>query len=1103
MHLPPLRLAAEWRTKLRLRRWRRIIERSGLFDERFYRSRAADLAPDGDPLDHYLRTGWRELNPNQLFESSWYVRTYASVLKPVDNPLVDFIGNSPARNPGPYFDAARYLEEYTDVAASGANPLTHYLRFGRHEGRSARLVAGNVPTTSAVLTRFESWLSANTLSTVDVEELAERLAARGASLPTISIVVPVYRPDEQLLERAVESVRRQLFDRWELWLVNDSASLETSALIDSWTVRDERIGTVHSQENRGISAATNAGAAAARGDVLLFLDQDDELSVECVGEIAIHYADCPTCDLVYSDDDKIDATGRRYDPQFKPDWSPALLLSWMYIGHALSVRRSLFERIGGFRSQFDGAQDYDFALRATEVARDVGHVSKILYHWRALKGSTALGAAEKPLSIDRGRLAIEEALNRRGIPGATVARAEWAERTGAGAYRINFGPSSSTVAVVLEVRSNLETAYRSLEVLSATTPAPAEIVLVKRSDNVDSQALLRLAEEFGARVVAETTAAILDSCTSDRLLFLSAELVPRTSDWLSQMAGWMDVERIGVVGARILRGHRLLESGRIRGSEGLPVRAFEGLDADDAGYLGFAKTTRESCFAGRQCFMTSRAIFSQLGGFFDQEYGEELAAADFCSRAAELGYATIICGSVDIDEPGETPDRAAAPLAGFAKFRSHRATGSDRWYSPHLSSENGLFQIASSRPEISSSRTIRLAAVSHNLNREGASNVLLDLLLALKSTGAAEPVVISPTDGPLRAAYEHAGVEVVIQDEFDTIAVDRRSQQAQLSDFASLLQSRNTDVVLANTLHSYWAIASAASAEIPCLWAQHESDPWETYFDFVPANVRSVAFECFAQAYQVIYVAEATRSAWRALETRHNFKLIRHGIPHAVLARDTKRWTRRSARGALAVADGAGVICLVGTLCERKGQLDALDAYSKLSPDLRDQTLLYIVGPIGEELYGAECLAAADAIGSDRIKMTGAVDDPFLYYRAADVGLCTSRVESAPRVLTEAMACGLPIVTTPVFGIPEMVREDVNALFYEAGDTEQLARQLERLMRDDDLRKDMGANSQQVLASLPGFAEMLEAYRSCIREAAGLSMRDFLDPHGTFCVPNV
>jgi glycosyltransferase involved in cell wall biosynthesis len=511
-------------------------------------------------------------------------------------------------------------------------------------------------------------------------------------------------------------------------------------------------------------------------------------------------------------------------------------------------------------------------------------------------------------------------------------------------------------------------------------------------------------------------------------------------------------------------------------------------------------TTRECQFAGRRCFMTPRALFSRLRGFSDEEFGEELAAADFCSRAARLGYSTIVCGSVDFDELGEMSGNAAGALAGAAQFRAQHGAMNDPWYSPHLSSEHGRFEVGSLRPEITRSRPVRLAAVSHNLNREGASNVLFDLLAGLKAIGAAEPLVISPSDGPLRDAYEAAGIEVVVKTGVDVVPVDDVSDEAQLRDFASLLRTWNTDVLLANTLRSYWAVRSAASAEVPVLWAQHESDPWETYFDFLPANVRSVAFECFAQAYQVIYVAEATRSAWRALETRHNFKLIRHGIPPAVLARETKRWTRRSARTALGVPQGARVICLVGTVCQRKGQLDAIEAWSKLSPEVREQSFLYIVGDIGEEFYGAECTAASAALGTDRIKMTGPVDDPFLYYRAADVALCTSRVESAPRVLTEAMACGLPIVTTPVFGIPEIVTENVNALFYDPGDTDRLALQVERLMRDDKLRINMSAMSEQVLGSQPGFAEMLEAYRACVRQAAGLSMSHFLNPHGTFCV---
>ena len=165
-------------------------------------------------------------------------------------------------------------------------------------------------------------------------------------------------------------------------------------------IRESRSSTV--AENGNISRATNSAAELATGDFLLFLDQDDELAPDALGEIALALAAAPDADILYTDDDKIDVDGRRYAPQFKPDWSPELLLSYMYFSHAFVVRRSLFAGLGGFRAGFEGSQDYDFALRATERARGIVHVPLVLYHWRATPGSTATSGAAKPASFDVG-----------------------------------------------------------------------------------------------------------------------------------------------------------------------------------------------------------------------------------------------------------------------------------------------------------------------------------------------------------------------------------------------------------------------------------------------------------------------------------------------------------------------------------------------------------------------------------------------------------------------------------------------------------------------------------------------------------------------------
>jgi glycosyltransferase involved in cell wall biosynthesis len=235
------------------------------------------------------------------------------------------------------------------------------------------------------------------------------------------VVVPVYRTPIWALRRCVGSVLAQTFDDWEMCLVDDaSKSPELTETLRSLAKLDRRITVLTSPINGGISAATNTAVAATTGQFIAFLDHDDELRPQALGVVAANIASNPEADVFYSDEDKINTAGERFDPLFKPDWSPDLLLSFAYTSHLTVLRRSLFDEVGGLRSDYDGSQDYDLTLRATEAARAVVHIPEVLYHWRSLPGSAASDTTSqqaKPWAYEAGRRAIEDALRRRGEPG--------------------------------------------------------------------------------------------------------------------------------------------------------------------------------------------------------------------------------------------------------------------------------------------------------------------------------------------------------------------------------------------------------------------------------------------------------------------------------------------------------------------------------------------------------------------------------------------------------------------------------------------------------------------------------------------------------------
>ena len=207
------------------------------------------------------------------------------------------------------------------------------------------------------------------------------------------------------------------------------------------------------RQNGNISRATNTAAEMAEGEFLVFMDHDDEIEPDALGEVVLALAERPDADILYTDDDKIDESGRRFAPQFKPDWSPELLLSYMYMSHLLVVRRTLYWRAGGMRLGFEGSQDYDLALRATELAGPIVHIPKILYHWRVVPGSTASSGAAKPNSFQAGLRAVQEALDRRRIDGEVI-HPEWAAKAGCGIFSHRFPDRGPRVAILIPTRNH-------------------------------------------------------------------------------------------------------------------------------------------------------------------------------------------------------------------------------------------------------------------------------------------------------------------------------------------------------------------------------------------------------------------------------------------------------------------------------------------------------------------------------------------------------------------------------------------------------------------------------------------------------------------------
>lgn len=426
-----------------------------LFDTEFYISRYLKEGETGNPFVHYLRYGWKlGYQPGPYFEPETYAKRCGWTEKD-GNPLWHYIhhgqksGTSPCRSfdyeyyydknpvlttvsheiikhyklhgaavnksPLPLFDPVFYRGQQAEDIS---DPLAHYLtRAGTSNCWPGPFFDPDFYTQNCgeQVKKEEAFLHYITQGVFCGYPCSERVATLVGG-PRISIVVPVYNPELSVLRNCIRSVLYQAYPHWELCLVDDcSPGDEVRELLELWAAKDSRINVRFLERNSGISAATNAGTELGTGDYLGFLDNDDELSVDCLLEVAETIM-AKGADFVYSDEDLIGDDSSTLSIFRKPGLNRELLLSHNYITHFVCVKKDLSYQVGGLEPRFDGAQDFDLMLKLSEVSKKVVHIPKVLYHWRASETSTSINHDQKNYANEAGRLALDTAMVRRNLP---------------------------------------------------------------------------------------------------------------------------------------------------------------------------------------------------------------------------------------------------------------------------------------------------------------------------------------------------------------------------------------------------------------------------------------------------------------------------------------------------------------------------------------------------------------------------------------------------------------------------------------------------------------------------------------------------------------
>ena len=522
---------------------------------------------------------------------------------------------------------------------------------------------------------YETWFGLNKATEKELQEQRKNPPEHG---PLISIVVPVYRTPEIYLREMMESVVNQTYGNWELCLADASprgeqlrqdlkkikgrktrealmkipdGDTELTSVIREYQLKDSRIRYEILKENKSIAENSNAAMEMATGDFVGLLDHDDTLEPNALYEVARKICEDDRVDVVYTDEDKINSKGTKHlTPNMKPDFNLDLLRSNNYICHLFVVRRILMEKVGGFRKEFDGAQDYDFILRCTEEAEKIAHVHKVLYHWRTHEKSTSDNPESKIYAFHAGRRAVESHLQRLGI------QAEVEETCDLGYYRVKYPVTGSPlVSILIPNKDQLQTLKKCLKsIWEKTEYTNYEILIIENNSTeketfefykkIDGRHHVRVLywdKEFNYSAINNFGAA---QAKGEYLLLLNNDTEVITKGWMKELLSHCQRPEVGMVGAKLYFPDNTIQSaGTIIGMGGMADHAFVNMDRKKSGYMHRASIQVDMSGVTAACAMVKRSVYEEVHGL------EENLTVAF--NDVDLGLKIVTAGYLIVFDP--------------------------------------------------------------------------------------------------------------------------------------------------------------------------------------------------------------------------------------------------------------------------------------------------------------------------------------------------------------------------------------------------------------------------------------------------------------------
>ncbi len=542
---------------------------------------------------------------------------------------------------------------------------------------------------------YQQWINENEPGESNLESQMDECNAFSYQ-PLISIIVPIFNTPPKMLEAMLRSVASQTYRNWQLCLVDGNSNNHiVREILDEWRKRDRRVVIKLLDENLGISGNSNEALALAKGEFVALLDHDDLLAPFALYEVVKLLNLHPDTDFIYSDRDSVDEEGiERSNPLFKPDWSPEIMLSANYLTHLCVFRKLIIDEIGGFRSGYDGAQDWDLFLRITEKTGRIRHIPKILYHWRMWGNSTALTTASKPYAIDAQVQTITDYLKRKGINAKTTITPNGLLRV---SWPVNDNPKVSIIIPTTGRKELIEPCLKSL--LNETSYRNFEVIVIHNGNldeshksyyhNISQQSdlikVIYYDKPFNYSSVNNLGVKV---ASGNILLFLNDDTEILNGEWLEEMVQWIQHPEIGVVGAKLVTPEgKIQHAGIILGLTGLAGHIFSGFPPMHLDIFGHADWYRNYLAVTGACLMIRRTDFEEIGGF-DEQFSLCGSDVELCLRIIDKGLRVLYTPFAILKHLESATHQRVIPKNDFIlsrhKYGKYLLSG-DPFFNPNLS----------------------------------------------------------------------------------------------------------------------------------------------------------------------------------------------------------------------------------------------------------------------------------------------------------------------------------------------------------------------------------------------------------------------------------